>query len=302
MMNMDKILWILTGGTFSCSDTKKGLSPAAGKAAAEKIRSAEDLNCDISCLMNIDSSDISPDDIENIARSVHNAYLNGYQGIVITHGTDTLAYTAAYLDFMLENIDIPVVITGSQRPYSDKTGDASANLQLAFEICSREFRGVFVAFGGKVFKGSTVYKAHSTAPEAFCGEAAAFVGKNGELFYTEKAVTVNGKYRYNTVTRSNIGIISISPFTTSADIARFRGYDGLVIAAYGLGGVPHRLHDDIKGLCDSGTDVMIVSQCREGGVSPDVYEVGESLKSTGAVFGGKMTVSGAAAYLAVSRA
>ena len=118
-----RILWILTGGTFSCVGTDRGLMPRSGDEQAEKMLSLmPDIieNYDIMplVLMNIDSSDMTVSHHRMIADAI-DANIDKYDGIVMTHGTDTMAYTAAALSVMLRNPPIPIVLTGSQRPFFD---------------------------------------------------------------------------------------------------------------------------------------------------------------------------------------
>ena len=123
-----RILWILTGGTFSCVGTDRGLMPRSGDEQAEKMLSLmPDIieNYDIMplVLMNIDSSDMTVSHHRMIADAI-DANIDKYDGIVMTHGTDTMAYTAAALSVMLRNPPIPIVLTGSQRPFFDENSDA----------------------------------------------------------------------------------------------------------------------------------------------------------------------------------
>ena len=137
-----KILWISAGGTFSCLKTEKGLSPASDKQFMNSILSDNADITDIADispypLMNIDSTEMSISDIKLIASEI-NKQINNFDGILITHGTDTMAYTAALLSVMLENIPVPVVITGSQKPYFSDDTDAKQNFKDAFSaVCEK---------------------------------------------------------------------------------------------------------------------------------------------------------------------
>ena len=128
-----RILWIQTGGTFSCAGTKSGLAPQSSEEQAEKILALMPQVCekyDIvpMTLMNIDSSDMTISDQKRIADTIDDN-IGKYDGIVITHGTDTMAYTAAALSVMTENPPVPVVLTGSQRPFFDSGSDAPTNFE-----------------------------------------------------------------------------------------------------------------------------------------------------------------------------
>ena len=127
-----RILWIQTGGTFSCEDTKSGLAPQSSEEQAGKILALMPQVCekyDIVpiTLMNIDSSDMTVFDQKRIADTIGDN-IGKYDGIVITHGTDTMAYTAAALSYLIQNNRRPIVITGAQKPIDLAITDARSNL------------------------------------------------------------------------------------------------------------------------------------------------------------------------------
>ena len=140
-----RILLITTGGTIASVHTKDGLAPAGSEVLQNEIghlRAYYDIEvCD---LMRLDSSNIQPEEWVRIARCVFE-HRGGADGIVITHGTDTMAYTASMLTFMLSGIDLPVVLTGSQLPISNPLSDAPYNLRCAFEMAVSGVPGVFIA-------------------------------------------------------------------------------------------------------------------------------------------------------------
>ena len=148
----------MTGGTFSCVGTDRGLMPRSGDEQAEKMLSLmPDIieNYDITplVLMNIDSSDMTVKHHKMIADAI-DANIDKYDGIVMTHGTDTMAYTAAALSVMLRNPPIPIVLTGSQRPFFDENSDAPKNFADAFEVSDKAVTGgIVVVFGGRIMRG-----------------------------------------------------------------------------------------------------------------------------------------------------
>ena len=136
-MTKKNILLLTTGGTIACAPGSEGLEPQKGQIL-ERLRSFYDITVkDIICL---DSSNITPEQWQLIARSVFENK-DRFDGIVISHGTDTMAYTASAVTFMLPNISVPVVFTGSQLPLTELLSDGPANLRTAF---ARKFEHTFI--------------------------------------------------------------------------------------------------------------------------------------------------------------
>ena len=152
-MTKKNILLLTTGGTIACAPGSEGLEPQKGQILErelERLRSFYDITVkDIICL---DSSNITPEQWQLIARSVFENK-DRFDGIVISHGTDTMAYTASAVTFMLPNISVPVVFTGSQLPLTELLSDGPANLRTAFAMAASETPGVFLAFDRKVMLG-----------------------------------------------------------------------------------------------------------------------------------------------------
>ena len=140
------ILLLTTGGTIACRPGEEGLEPQSADILLrqiEQLRSYYDISVqDVMCL---DSSNIRPEEWQRIARHIF-THKDAFDGIVISHGTDTMAYTASAVTFMLPGIDKPVVFTGSQLPLEDTLSDAPDNLRTAFAMAAAGYPGVFVAF------------------------------------------------------------------------------------------------------------------------------------------------------------
>ena len=154
---MKRILLIATGGTIACKQTASGLAPQLGakellsyvRDRAENVESIE--------LFRMDSSNVQPEEWRAIAQAVADNMHNA-DGIVITHGTDTMAYTSSMLSFMLRGIKIPVVLTGAQYPMGMDGSDAAANLGDALTAARELPGGVYIAFGGSVILGCRAVK------------------------------------------------------------------------------------------------------------------------------------------------
>ena len=163
---MKRILLIATGGTIACKQTASGLAPQLGakellsyvRDRAENVESIE--------LFRMDSSNVQPEEWRAIAQAVADN-MHKADGIVITHGTDTMAYTSSMLSFMLRGIKIPVVLTGAQYPMGMDGSDAAANLGDALTAARELPAGVYIAFGGSVILGCRAVKTRTMSLNAF---------------------------------------------------------------------------------------------------------------------------------------
>ena len=166
-MNKKHILLLTTGGTIASMPGDDGLQPHRSgvmERELQQLRTYYDITVrDVMCL---DSSNIRPEEWQHIAREIF-AQRGGYDGIVVSHGTDTMAYTASAVTFMLPDIDVPVVFTGSQLPLADVLSDGPDNLRTAFAMAAAGFPGVFLAFDRKVMLGSRAVKVRATGFSAF---------------------------------------------------------------------------------------------------------------------------------------
>ena len=162
-----RILLLTTGGTIASVPGGEGLEPRRSEVMErelEQLRTYYDISVkDVICL---DSSNIRPEEWQLIARHIFEDRA-GYDGIVVSHGTDTMAYTASAVTFMLPNIDIPVVFTGSQLPLTDMLSDGPDNLRTAFAMAASGAPGVFLAFDRKVMLGCRAVKVRASGFSAF---------------------------------------------------------------------------------------------------------------------------------------
>ena len=138
---MKKILFLTTGGTIASSSSEEGLVPSLTSEEILHYLGEHHDDIEIVCedLLRLDSSNMQPEEWQLIARRIAEAK-NGYDGIVLSHGTDTMAYTAGALSFMLRNLDIPVIITGSQLPLLHPLSDGVENIRVAFTAVCEDFR------------------------------------------------------------------------------------------------------------------------------------------------------------------
>ncbi|WP_019535918.1 asparaginase [Paenibacillus ginsengihumi] len=304
---MKRILLINTGGTISSSPSGSGLVPALSSAnLLEQIPEVKRL-CDAQAmsLMSVDSTNMQPEHWAVLAQAVR-AGLKQYDGIVVAHGTDTMAYTAAALSFMLGSLDKPVVLTGSQQPIGSAGGDSRRNLLDAFAAACGDIAGVLVAFHGKVMKGCRVTKVRSKSFDAFESVNYPDLGyiRDGRLERNPAAPAPGGMkpLPYSDRLAPEVFLLKLVPGIKPDILEAIRqlGYKGVVIEGFGLGGVPNReqgLVTAIERLIGAGICVAVTTQCLYEGSDLTVYEVGRSALAAGAIPGYDMTTEALVAKL-----
>ena len=295
---MKKILLLATGGTIASRETEHGLRPAL---TAEDMRAAigtTGSTIEVVDLLSLDSTNIAPCHWQIIARKIAELRTN-YDGFIITHGTDTMAYTAAALYYMLEHIDRPVILTGSQRPLGLAGSDAESNLRLAYEAACSSFAGVAVAFGGRLIHGNAAKKMYSLADDAFRS-----IGRPEIDLAAPSAPTA--PFRLRDALDERVTVIRLypgmKPITIDAHIAS--GYRGIILEGYGLGSVPG---DDAEESFLPSLDraktractIVLTTQCIEGGADITHYEVGVRAAELGALSGGTLPIEALYARLMI---
>ena len=295
-MAKKKILLLTTGGTIACTPGQEGLAPQKGQILErelERLRVFYDITVrDIICL---DSSNITPEQWQLIARSAFEARQD-FDGIVVSHGTDTMAYTASAVTFMLPNIPIPVVFTGSQLPLTDMLSDGPANLRTAFAMAASGKGGVFLAFDRKVMLGCRAVKVRASGFSAFesiNARYAAEVSTQGLVLNREVLPQSTGESCLRERLCREVFLLKLTPGLNPAvfDMLAAMGYQGIVIEAFGLGGV-NVLHKGLRGIrraVEDGISVVVTTQCLYDSADLGVYQVGNQLLELGVIQGKDMT-------------
>ena len=294
---MKKILLLTTGGTIACRPGDQGLTPGNADAlqlALDRLKNFYHIAVrDVMCL---DSSNIRPSEWQEIARCIFENR-TGFDGVVISHGTDTMAYTASAVSFMLPGIDLPVVFTGSQLPLSDPLSDGMDNLNTAFAMAASGKPGVFIAFDRKVMLGCRAVKTSATEFSAFESINARYVAKvTGQGLWLREGAPIPQHSKtpaLMTDLDTDVFLLKLTPGLSPAifDALKDLGYKGIVIEAFGLGGmnVLGRGLEGIRRAIDSGICVVVTTQCLSGTADLQVYEVGGKLLDLGVIQGKDMT-------------
>ena len=288
-----KILIISTGGTFNCVQTEEGLSPVFNEKELRERLNPVSSECELTFenLFMIDSSNILPKHWKLIAECVNKHY-KSQDGIVIIHGTDTLAYTSSMLSHMLKGIPIPVIITGSQLSILNPVADALENMRIAIYMAKNNYPGVFVAFNRKIMLAKCVSKTHSKSFNAFesiNSQNIAEVNAYGIQIDEKLLPKVDPFFRVKSNFCDKVFLLKLTP-GMSTDIIDYlieKEYKGIVIESYGLGGLPNSEGNDFVSKCkeaiEKGIKVIILSQCTYDGVDLSVYETGLKTKKMGII-------------------
>ncbi|MCQ4022599.1 MULTISPECIES: asparaginase [unclassified Ruminococcus] len=299
---MKKILLITTGGTISCGSGNQALSPALyGAELLHFITVDSGVNIDYSDLLFIDSTSIKPEHWELIADEI-TGKADIYDGFVITHGTDTLAYTAAMLSFLLCKLNKPVIITGSQKTMFEENSDAPDNLTNAIKAACCGICGVYIVFGSRIIYGTRGYKEETGIGDGFVSVNKDYAGriKNGttRFFCENTGCLYTGELPCSKEKKLDAKVISIN--ITPGDngevlkLCSDCGYDGIVLCGYGTGGLPNKAWEDaVEYAVQKGVLLVMVSQCRHGVIIPSRYAVGNSLERLGIISACDMTLESA---------
>lgn len=292
-----KILIITTGGTLASAKSKEGLVPELN--STEIFSGMEGImnhfEVDFLELFSLDSSNMQPEEWQMIAKTVYEN-CGKYDGMVIIHGTDTMAYTASAISFMLQNIPIPVVLTGSQLSILNPIADAVENCRCAINMAGSEVRGVFVAFNRKVMLGTRASKVRTISFDAFESINYPYVGvvnSNG-LDISNYRQEEEKEFQLQNKLCKEVFLLKLIPGTNPAIFEALyqMGYKGVVVEAFGIGGIHFKkrdLADAIGNVIAKGMTVVVGTQCLYEGSNLSVYQTGQVILKQGAIAAHDMT-------------
>ncbi|MDI6721010.1 MAG: Glu-tRNA(Gln) amidotransferase subunit GatD [Candidatus Aenigmarchaeota archaeon] len=287
-----------TGGVISSVSPEELLLSVPELAPIANIRTK--------MLFQISSEDVEHTHWSLLAQRIFEEVIKGADGIIVTHGTDTMHYTSAALSFMLQNVPIPVLLVGSQRSSDRGSSDAALNLICAANfLVKTDFAGVGICMHGStnddfcyVHEGTHVRKMHTSRRDAFRSIDALPIAKvtNGHVEYLreyrkkgDKPFVLKNKFE------SKVALVKTHPGFFNCKVLEFfekEKYKGIVLEGTGLGHAPVTAFDDftkhhpkllsvIKRLTDSGMIVLMASQCPYGIVNMNVYSIGRNLQKAG---------------------
>jgi len=294
-----------TGGTIGMQKSKYGYIPVSGYLQKQLLKMPEFYSQEMPYFFIkeyqplIDSSDMTPIEWQIIADDIEKNY-NKYDGFIILHGTDTMAYTASALSFILENLEKPVIITGSQIPLSEIRSDGRQNLLNSLLMAANyPINEVTLFFHHRLYRGNRTTKSHTDSFDAFSSpnlKPLLEVGVNIRHFY-KKNTKQSKKLKVYQITPQPISIITIYPGISKQVIQNFLLYPvkALILCTYGTGNAPQNkeflkeLHVAYK------KHIIIVNltQCTSGRVDMNGYATGSSLIKVGVISGYDLTIESA---------
>lgn len=292
------ILLLTTGGTIASKPTAQGLAPGiSGAELAAWLPHLQDTYAiTVRDILHLDSSNIQPEEWQIIARSIF-AQKDLYDGIVVTHGTDTMAYTASVLSFMLPGLDLPVVLTGSQLPIEHPLTDGLENLRTAFAMAASGARGVFLAFDRKIILGCRAVKTRTTGFDAFESvnwPLAGSTGGGGLALNRAALPNIAGQCHLRDGLCREVFLIKLTPGLNPEifDMLLSMHYRGVVIEAFGAGGLHFIRRDLIAKLhkaAEAGVTVAVCSQCLYERSDFSLYQAGQKALEQGVLQAFDMT-------------
>lgn len=307
-----RILIINTGGTIGMKPTPRGYRPEPGFLVKQMEMMPELKDAEIPEYTMVeydpvlDSSNVSPEHWQKMANDIIEHH-DQFDGFVIIHGTDTMAYTASGLSFMLANIKKPVVLTGSQIPLCQIRNDARENLITAMEVASKyPAPEIGILFASKFLRGCRSTKTSTSRFDAFDSPNFPPLGTVGTKvkFNRSLAMPVNElPIEIRRFDFEQVAALRLTP-GISAEILKnllSKPLKGLVLEAFGAGNGPSNNPEFLKVLTEASNDGVVIvscSQCQHGGVDLDDYSAGVAMADSGVVSGGDMTVEAALAKLA----
>lgn len=283
---MKKILFIATGGTIASKKSENGLKPQISPdellsfiPSLEKICMVDTIQ-----LLNLDSSNMEPRHWIMMVECIKEHYTD-YDGFVVAHGTDTMAYTAAGLSYMIQNSKKPIVITGSQKPIDMDITDAKTNLLDSFTYASDEkSQGVSIVFDGKVIAGTRAKKVRSKSYNAFSSIdfPSLAVIQDGHIMRYIPMMPYEEEVRFYTQMNENIFLLKLIPgISTQMLNYIFSHYDAIIVESFGVGGIPHSIQKTFYDLCSQYPEktIIMATQVAHEGSDMTVYEVGNEMKT-----------------------
>jgi L-asparaginase len=245
----------------------------------------------------IDSSNMSPADWQHIANDIQQHY-DDYDGFVVLHGTDTMAYTSSALSFMLENLSKPVIVTGSQIPLSQLRSDGQENLLNSLYIAANyPINEVGLYFNNKLFRGNRSIKAYADGFNAFDSPnlpPLLEAGINIKLIEGKISEPVSLPLKLAQITPQPIGVVHLYPGISVELIKNIikQPVKALIIRSYGVGNAPQNqaMLECLKQANDDGIVIVNCSQCIKGTVNMKGYATGNALSKIGVISGNDMTL------------
>ncbi len=306
------VLIIHTGGTIGMAPSDSGYAPRAN-AMGEAIRAMPEMANErmpeadfVEMEPLLDSTNIAVDEWNRIGKIIADRY-DRYDGFVVLHGTDTMAYTASALAFMLRNLGKPVILTGSQIPFCQLRSDARDNLLSSLLLAAdSRIREVCLCFGGRLLRGVRSVKLSADELIAFDSPnfpALADCGIDIRVHSQNLLPSPRGEFSFMPFEKHSIAVLKVFPgihFEIFEHIVT-EGLRGIVLEAFGAGNIPMQESSGLLRLLsrsrDCGAAIVVCTQCLRGSARLGLYAVSASLREMGMISGHDLTAEAAVAKL-----
>lgn len=286
MSEKKRVLLIATGGTIASKRSHHGLKPQiTPEELVSYIPQVKEF-CEVETLqlLNLDSTNVEPAHWKLMTQTIHK-YYDAFDGFVIAHGTDTMAYTAAALSYMIQNSPKPIVITGAQKPIDMEITDAKSNLLDSFLYASDSAsQGVQIVFDGKVIAGTRAKKVRSKSYNAFSSidyPCLAMIQEMNIMRYIPM-LPYEEEVKFFENMNDNVYLMKMIPGIKARVLPSvFEHYDAIVVESFGVGGIPKSIAEDFFRLCQQYPEKVVVmaTQVAHEGSDMTVYEVGRDIKA-----------------------
>ncbi len=262
-----KVLMITTGGTLACKETSEGLMPIL--KGADILNYADDsADIEVFDFRLIDSSIMTDNDRKDLSEIIYSKK-DTYDSFIITHGTDSLAFTAAYLDCALENFNKTIVLTAAQLPLVYKNTDAVDNLNLAIKTAKTGYFGVCACINNKVMPAKTFTKVRTEGFNAFeCVDESYLLSPINKPLNQPNLLLMNDR---------KIDIVYITPILSPEDILNKTDKTDIIVLTTGSGGMLLNQLEAFKQLAEKGVRIHLKSQCLFGDITA-TYEAHKGTK------------------------
>ncbi|MCL2495960.1 MAG: asparaginase [Clostridiales bacterium] len=288
---MKRILLLSTGDVIEAAAGSQRQTPALnGEELLKNLRALSMLcRADIREVMNIDSTNMQPEEWRQLAQNIH-MELDDYDGFVISHGADTMAYTAAALSYMLRGLDKPLILTCSQLSLMEAYSEGSGNIYDAFTVACQNQPGVYVVYAGKIIRGCRAVKVRTAGTEAFLSVNAPLAGtitENRVDWYLPLPLPDQPR-SLATHCQSKVLLLKLAPGLEAdlVEAAIAMGYRGIVVEGYGAGNVTYARRDIGAALAKAmqrGIAVAITGQCLMGDSGMTLCEPSPSMSMAGVI-------------------
>ncbi len=302
-MQKKNIYVAYTGGTIGMQRSAHGYVPVSGHLQQQVLNMPEFHRSEMPGFTIheyqplMDSSDMTPGDWQVIADDIRQNYEH-YDGFVILHGTDTMAFTASALSFMLENLGKPVIVTGSQIPLAELRSDGQQNLLNAlFVAANYPINEVSLFFNNTLYRGNRTTKAHADGFNAFASPNLTPLLEAGihiRRLNTPPAPAASGPLKVHNIEPQPVGVVTLYPGISAEVVRNFlrQPVKALILRSYGVGNAPQNPEflNELQQASDRGIVVINLTQCISGKVNMGGYATGNALENAGVISGYDLTV------------